>query len=189
MKLHIKENIYTDNGFSSRKDYLNSLADDFGIDKNTVYDLASVLGPEEDFDALVTELEDMVDEKDYIDNVQPYELERYLRTAKYVVYDEESDEAHFYIAPFNTFEDAGYNVARSIALYDSSVWLYDTTHHTRTYYDADRLDTSNLIVGRFDIDDCESCDYIDYSFYKDKEDVVENVRDILDMCETKTEKY
>ena len=32
-------------------------------------------------------------------------------------------------------------------------------------------------------------DYIDYSFYRDKEDVVENIRDILDMCETKTEKY
>ena len=50
--------IYTDNGFTSRRDYLESLADDFGIDPSVVFMLAGLLGAEEDFDALVTELED-----------------------------------------------------------------------------------------------------------------------------------
>ena len=50
--------IYKENGFENRKDYLDSLADDFGIDKQTVYALASVFGSSEDFDGLVTALED-----------------------------------------------------------------------------------------------------------------------------------
>lgn len=50
--------IYTEQGYDSRRDYLDSLADDFGIDKTTVYTLASLLGPNEDFDGLVTALED-----------------------------------------------------------------------------------------------------------------------------------
>lgn len=54
--------IYTENGYKSRKEYLNSLAEEFGIDKNTVYMLASMLGPTEDFDGLVTSLEDYAEE-------------------------------------------------------------------------------------------------------------------------------
>ena len=50
--------IYTDEGYSSRRDYLDSLADDLGIDRATVYALAGMLGPSEDFDGLVTMLED-----------------------------------------------------------------------------------------------------------------------------------
>lgn len=53
--------IYTDNGFKNRKDYLNSLADDFGVDRQTVYTLASMLGSSEDFDGLVSSLTDMAD--------------------------------------------------------------------------------------------------------------------------------
>ena len=49
---------YTDNGFKDRKDYLNSLADDFEIDKETVYMMADLLGQSEDFDGLITSLED-----------------------------------------------------------------------------------------------------------------------------------
>lgn len=52
------ENIYKENGYENRRDYLDSLADDFGIDKQTVYAMASLLGSTEDFDALVTALED-----------------------------------------------------------------------------------------------------------------------------------
>ena len=51
-------NIYQDYGYASRKDYLDSLAEDFGIDKQTVYAMASILGSTEDFDGLVTALED-----------------------------------------------------------------------------------------------------------------------------------
>jgi hypothetical protein len=39
---------------------LNNLADDFGIDRETVFFYASVLGPDEDFDGLVTNLEDLM---------------------------------------------------------------------------------------------------------------------------------
>jgi hypothetical protein len=51
--------IYTENGYKNRKDYLNNLADEMGIDHETVFFYASVLGPDEDFDGLVTSLEDM----------------------------------------------------------------------------------------------------------------------------------
>lgn len=53
---------YTAHGYDSRRDYLDSLADDFGIDKQTVYTLADLLGPSEDFDGLVTTLEDHAEE-------------------------------------------------------------------------------------------------------------------------------
>jgi len=57
----IMENVYTSNGYSNRKDYLNSLADDFGVDIETVNMIADLFGPNEDFDGLVTTLEDGVD--------------------------------------------------------------------------------------------------------------------------------
>jgi hypothetical protein len=50
--------IYTDEGYESRRDYLTSLADDFGIDEDTVFSIASILGSGEDFDGLITSLED-----------------------------------------------------------------------------------------------------------------------------------
>ncbi len=50
--------VYLENGYENRKDYLKSLAEDFDVSLNTVYMLASMLGPDEDFDGLVSELED-----------------------------------------------------------------------------------------------------------------------------------
>lgn len=50
--------IYTENGYTDRKEYLDNLADDFGIDNGTVHALADVLGESEDFDGLVSALED-----------------------------------------------------------------------------------------------------------------------------------
>ncbi len=50
--------IYTDEGYESRRDYLISLADDFGIDEETVFAIAGMLGSSEDFDGLITSLED-----------------------------------------------------------------------------------------------------------------------------------
>ena len=49
-------------GYESRRAYLDSLADDYGIDRATVYMIADLLGPSEDFDGLVTSLEDYADE-------------------------------------------------------------------------------------------------------------------------------
>jgi hypothetical protein len=51
--------VYIENGYESRRDYLESLADDLGIDKKTVFSIASLLGASEDFDGLVTMLEDI----------------------------------------------------------------------------------------------------------------------------------
>jgi hypothetical protein len=52
------ESIYKQNGYENRKDYLTCLADDFGIDFQIVVNMAQILGPDEDFDGLVTALED-----------------------------------------------------------------------------------------------------------------------------------
>lgn len=51
-------NVYQENGYKDRKDYLNCLAEDLGVDVDAVYSLASVLGEKEDFDGLVVVLED-----------------------------------------------------------------------------------------------------------------------------------
>jgi len=51
-------NVYQQNGFANRKEYLIDLADNLGIDKSIVFSLASMLGESEDFDGLVTSLED-----------------------------------------------------------------------------------------------------------------------------------
>jgi hypothetical protein len=54
--------VYQQQGYESRRDYLDSLADDMEIDRSTVYMMAQMLGPSEDFDGLVTSLEDYADE-------------------------------------------------------------------------------------------------------------------------------
>lgn len=50
--------IYQEEGYANRREYLKSLAEEYGVPIETVFALASVLDPEEDFDALVTEIED-----------------------------------------------------------------------------------------------------------------------------------
>jgi hypothetical protein len=50
---------YAANGYKDREDYLNSLAEDRGIDPFAVNMMADILGDSEDFDGLVTELDDM----------------------------------------------------------------------------------------------------------------------------------
>lgn len=50
--------IYEQHGFESRNAYLKDLADNNGVDVNVVHNLAFLLGPDEDFDGLVNEVED-----------------------------------------------------------------------------------------------------------------------------------
>lgn len=50
--------VYEENGFTSRKEYLKSLAEDYDMEYNTVVLLATTLGETEDFDGLLTALED-----------------------------------------------------------------------------------------------------------------------------------
>ena len=52
-------NPYKDNGYADREDYLSCLAEDYGLDlENVVRPIADLLGPTEDFDGLVSMLED-----------------------------------------------------------------------------------------------------------------------------------
>lgn len=53
-------NIYQENGFKNREDYLNHIAEDYGIPVHEVYAIAEMLGEGEDFDALLTSLEDLL---------------------------------------------------------------------------------------------------------------------------------
>lgn len=50
--------VYTENGYKNRRDYLECLADDYGVEYSIVANLAGLLGSSEDFDGLVTALED-----------------------------------------------------------------------------------------------------------------------------------
>lgn len=52
------QNVYQQHGYYNRTDYLRCLAEDYGVPFNTVCMLADMLGPNEDFDGLVNELED-----------------------------------------------------------------------------------------------------------------------------------
>lgn len=51
-------NIYQENGFKDREDYLQGLAEDYDVSVETVYCLADLYGEDEDFDGLPVALED-----------------------------------------------------------------------------------------------------------------------------------
>lgn len=56
--------VYTDNGYTDRKEYLNELREEYG----TLVDiLTTVLPASEDFDGLLTALEDAMDSGEYDD--------------------------------------------------------------------------------------------------------------------------
>ena len=52
------KNIYQENGYADRDDYLNCLSEDYGVPIESIYSLAEMLGGNEDFDGLVSALED-----------------------------------------------------------------------------------------------------------------------------------
>jgi len=54
--------VYVQNGYTSREHYLRSLAEENGVDEEVVIVLASTYGPSEDFDGLVTAVEDIADD-------------------------------------------------------------------------------------------------------------------------------
>ena len=57
--IYIKNNSrYTDKGYKNRIDYFNSLSERFNIDIESVYALSDMLGIDEDFDGLVSSLDD-----------------------------------------------------------------------------------------------------------------------------------
>lgn len=52
------EDIYQENGYVNRDDYLRCMSDDYDVPIETVQALADLLGPNEDFDGLIVALED-----------------------------------------------------------------------------------------------------------------------------------
>lgn len=65
-------NIYRENGYKDRKDYLNSLAQEHNIELGIVIELANILGENEDFDGLPIQLSNI--ENDY----NPYDEDDYM---------------------------------------------------------------------------------------------------------------
>jgi hypothetical protein len=55
-------NAYTENGYANRDEYLKSLAAELELDYKLVRMTAELYGPAEDFDGLVTTLQDYADE-------------------------------------------------------------------------------------------------------------------------------
>ena len=55
-------NVYKEQGYKDRDDYLKFLASDFCLSEDIVFALADMLGGGEDFDGLVTSLEDYRDD-------------------------------------------------------------------------------------------------------------------------------
>lgn len=53
--------IYTDNGYKNRADYLQQLADEYDVPIELVRLIADLLGPNEDFDGLVTSIQEAKD--------------------------------------------------------------------------------------------------------------------------------
>ena len=56
--MNTMKNFYQENGYKDRKDYLNSMAEEFDVPITVVLSIANMLGPNEDFDGLVSALED-----------------------------------------------------------------------------------------------------------------------------------
>ena len=52
------KNIYQQNEYTDRDDYLTCLSEDYGVSIEDVYSLSEMLGENEDFDGLVCALED-----------------------------------------------------------------------------------------------------------------------------------
>lgn len=51
--------VYQQRGYENRRDYLQQLAEDHGVDVMDVYALADMLGESEDFDGLINAIEDI----------------------------------------------------------------------------------------------------------------------------------
>ena len=51
-------NVYQENGYESRKHYLECMAENYNVPFDVVCSLAQMLGSNEDFDGLVCSLED-----------------------------------------------------------------------------------------------------------------------------------
>lgn len=53
--------IYLRHGYSNRDEYLDYLAEEYNVEVSVINDLSSFIGQDEDFDGLISALDDMVD--------------------------------------------------------------------------------------------------------------------------------
>lgn len=51
-------NVYQENGFKDRGEYIRQMAEDYDLMESVVWQLADLLGPDEDFDGLVVACQD-----------------------------------------------------------------------------------------------------------------------------------
>lgn len=51
-------NVYQENGYKNRRDYLECLAEDYGVEYDVVVMFADLNGASEDFDGLIVMLDD-----------------------------------------------------------------------------------------------------------------------------------
>lgn len=58
-------NVYQQHGFDSRRAYLTSIAEDYGVRESAVFLLSQMLGCEEDFDGLISHLDDLGFDEDF----------------------------------------------------------------------------------------------------------------------------
>ena len=56
-----ERNIYQENGYKNRREYLQAMSEEFDVPMDAVLCLAEILGEGEDFDGLVSSLEDYED--------------------------------------------------------------------------------------------------------------------------------
>ena len=54
--------IYVKNGYLTRGHYLECLADDYNVDLDRVFEMAIILGKNEDFDGLVSYVQELASE-------------------------------------------------------------------------------------------------------------------------------
>lgn len=57
--MNLDRNVYTENGYKDRNDYLKNLSDKYCLDEELVTMIADMYGADEDFDGLVSTLEDI----------------------------------------------------------------------------------------------------------------------------------
>ena len=53
-----ENNAYIQNGYKDRDDYLQCMSDEYGVPLEVVHSLADMLGESEEFDGLISALED-----------------------------------------------------------------------------------------------------------------------------------
>ncbi len=73
----MRNDIYKQKGFKNRSEYLYSLAEEYDCGEDTVFALASVLGRDEDFDGLISSIEDHCESSCFSDEEDLEEIEMF----------------------------------------------------------------------------------------------------------------